>query len=130
MAAAARWKRVERDLKDVVGISANELLVLTAIAERPATQTAVAKVRDKNENVVTEVVNSLQDKGLLKRTKDRKDVRFNTLEITDKGRELVKLISEKYFEAEPTAENLNELRQMAKALLPEPDPRSGSPGKH
>jgi DNA-binding MarR family transcriptional regulator len=120
VAAAARWARAERDLKHVVGISANELLVLTAIAERPATQTAVALARGKNENVVTKLTNSLQDKGLLNRTKGG-DTRYNTLEITDKGRELVKAISEKYFEAEPTTENLNELRQMAKAWLPESD---------
>lgn len=84
-------QRLEEEMaKDGIDLSPREGWVLMAAEELPLSQKLTADILGINTNVMVRILDSLEEKGLLKRIKNRENRRESRLVITTKGQDMLK----------------------------------------
>ncbi|CAN5473922.1 hypothetical protein BH11ARM2_BH11ARM2_14880 [soil metagenome] len=92
--ASNAWQRVLRRLLDPMGLTHTQFIVL-AIADRLGkvkpcvTQAMIHEVAELDENLTSQVVRSLQAKGLVERRPHPEDGRAVSLMLTAEGKRLI-----------------------------------------
>ena len=80
------------------GFSVREGWILMAIEEKPLSQHVVAECLLINRNVMVGLVDCLEEKGLVVRKKNPENRRESLLEVTPKGRKILKWIHDGFAE--------------------------------
>jgi DNA-binding MarR family transcriptional regulator len=78
---------LERDLKEI-GVTSRQWLltmIIESFFDNPPTLKEVARVMDSSHQNIKQVALKLQEKGLLKLEKDRKDARVTRLRMTEES---------------------------------------------
>lgn len=96
-------KRSHRQLKPDLGIKHSEVMVLFRIKEHSSRNKEGAKISDLSHCLrvtsptVTQLINHLEDSGLVTRSIDREDRRSIRVTLTEKGEKVIAKASEKLF---------------------------------
>lgn len=69
------------------------LLLYLSRKSQPPTVGQIAQIFNNASNTMSEKLTRIEEKGLIKRMKDKKDRRISRIVITEKGKELIKSIS-------------------------------------
>lgn len=69
------------------------LLLYLSRKAQPPTVGQIAQIFNNASNTMSEKLTRIEEKGLIKRRKDKKDRRISRIVITEKGKELIKSIS-------------------------------------
>ena len=87
-----------------IGIHRTQHIILMRLArhDKIPSQKELAECLDITPAAVTGALKSIEENGYIKRTLGQ-DTRYNEIEITEKGRELVSLTHEKFLEADMQA---------------------------
>lgn len=124
--ASNAWQRQLRRILEPIGITHTQFIVLV-IADRLArvepwvTQTMIHEVADLDENLTSQVVRSLQTKGLIERQRHPEDRRSIPLVLTIEGKQIVEsgraliLVAKEAF-ASPLGERQSEVAHLLSAV--------------
>lgn len=79
-----------RNIYQEIGITRANYVTMHLIYEQPGiTQTALAVLNDKDRNVITKLIDKLEEKGYVRREKNSQDRRSYSLYITDEGEKII-----------------------------------------
>jgi DNA-binding MarR family transcriptional regulator len=108
------------------GINGREAAVLRAIDNpRPLSQGEIARNMSVDRTTMVALIDDLQDKGLVQRRQDPDDRRKNVVELTDRGRDIVRgaaaagAQAERAFLSPLSAGEAEQFRKTLRALLDE-----------
>jgi DNA-binding MarR family transcriptional regulator len=94
MAQAAAFQSFSR-LSSEVGVQPGRFATLTLIGANPGiTQTALSRANGRDKSTLTPLIGDLVRRGLVRRTRDRKDRRTYRLALTSAGRRLLAALTE------------------------------------
>ncbi len=127
------WQRRQRAALKPLGLTHVQFMLLAGIAwlsrdDEPVTQAQLAQHAQTDPMMTSQVVRTLQQKGLIARTPHPRDARANRVRTTPRGQELVRQamhrveqIDAAFFAAldEPPARLVRMLRQLRDAGEPE-----------
>ena len=107
-----------------LGITGRESAVLRAIADRsPVSQGEIASAMSVDRTTMVALIDDLEGKGLVRRRQDPDDRRKNVVELTDAGRDTVRLAADAVDRAERdfllplSAAEAAQFRKTLRALL-------------
>ena len=94
MAQAAAFQAFSR-LSSEVGVQPGRFATLTLIGANPGiTQTALSRANGRDKSTLTPLIGDLVRRGLIRRTRDRKDRRTYRLTLTPAGQRLLKALTD------------------------------------
>jgi DNA-binding MarR family transcriptional regulator len=86
---AALFQAVDRSLRKQEGLSTAHLIIIFALSSEPdLTSSDVCKRTGHSKSRLTGLVNTLEDRGLIKRSSSETDGRVSSLSLTDDGKAL------------------------------------------
>ena len=93
MAQAAAFQAFSR-LSSEIGVQPGRFATLTLIGANPGiTQTALSRANGRDKSTLTPLIGDLVRRGLIRRTRDRKDRRTYRLTLTPAGRRLLNALT-------------------------------------
>jgi len=93
MAQAAAFQAFSR-LSSDIGVQPGRFATLTLIGANPGiTQTALSRANGRDKSTLTPLIGDLVRRGLIRRTRDRKDRRTYRLTLTPAGRRLLNALT-------------------------------------
>lgn len=94
MAQAAAFQAFSR-LSSEIGVQPGRFATLTLIGANPGiTQTALSRANGRDKSTLTPLIGDLVRRGLIRRTRDRKDRRTYRLTLTPAGLRLLKALTD------------------------------------
>jgi len=94
MAQAAAFQSFARRSSEI-GVQPGRFATLTLIAANPGiTQTALSRANSRDKSTLTPLITDLVRRGLVRRTRDRKDRRTYRLSLTAAGQRLLRRLNE------------------------------------
>ena len=93
-------KRFDENLQEEIKISSEQLGLLHAISmkEEDVIQKDMAEMMGKDKSVILRLIDSLEEKGLVRRVADLKDRRKNYLMVTKLGNRVIAQYTKVFFE--------------------------------
>ena len=94
--AAMRFKRMHTDFTPEININMNEFFLLKGISQSPPCSDKSFRLADIHSHLqitkpaVSQMLNSLENRGYILREIDRNDRRKISITLTDKGQEILK----------------------------------------
>ena len=86
---------IDRLQKNGINITPEQFLVLDILWEKQSlSQQNIADIIQKDKNSVTKIIDSLENKNLVRRVMDKKDRRINKIELTDEAVAMEKITTE------------------------------------
>lgn len=134
--ATNAWQRLVRTGLEPLGVTHVQHAVMAAVRRlrtesEPVTQVDVCRFASLDPNMVSQVVRSLESRGLLSRLPHPTDGRANHLELTESGEQLsdeckqaIKPLIEAFFA--PLGDDKKELARMLRVITSAHDGWSGS----
>jgi DNA-binding MarR family transcriptional regulator len=114
MAQAAAFQAFSR-LSSEIGVQPGRFATLTLIGANPGiTQTALSRANGRDKSTLTPLIGDLVRRGLIRRTRDRKDRRTYRLTLTPAGQRLLKALTDC---AEQHERNLDQVVGADRALF-------------
>jgi DNA-binding MarR family transcriptional regulator len=94
MAQAAAFQAFSRRSSEI-GVQPGRFATLTLIGSNPGiTQTALSRANGRDKSTLTPLIGDLVRRGLIRRTRDRKDRRTYRLTLTPAGQRLLKALTD------------------------------------